>query len=54
MGYRCLYFRVIGWGFYYMVTVMDDFSRYIVSWKLQTDMTSDSFIEVVQDAVDQA
>ena len=31
---------------------MDDFSRYILSWKLQTDMTSDSFIEVVQDAVD--
>jgi len=46
------YFRVIGWGFYYMVTVMDDFSRFILSWKLQKDMTSDSFIEVVQDAVD--
>ena len=25
------YFRVIGWGFYYMVTVMDDFSRFIPS-----------------------
>ncbi len=46
------YFRVIGWGFYYMVTVMDDFSRFILAWKLQMDMTSDSFIEVVQDAVD--
>ena len=46
------YFRVSGWGFYYLVTVMDDFSRYILSWKLQTDMTSDSFIEVVQDSVD--
>ena len=46
------YFRVIGWGFYYMVTVMDDFSRYILAWKLQRDMTSNSFIEVVQDAVD--
>ena len=42
----------MGWGFYYMVTVMDDFSRLILSWKLQRDMTSDSFIEVVQDAVD--
>ena len=31
---------------------MDDFSRLILSWKLQRDMTSDSFIEVVQDAVD--
>ena len=25
------YFRVMGWGFYYMVTVMDDFSRFIPS-----------------------
>ncbi len=46
------YFRVVGWGFYYMVTVMDDFSRFILAWKLQLDMTSNSFIEVVQDAVD--
>ena len=46
------YFRVIGWGFYSMVTVMDDYSRFILAWKLQTDMTSDSFIEVLQDAVD--
>ena len=46
------YFRVIGWGFYSMVTVMDDCSRFILAWKLQTDMTSDSFIEVLQDAVD--
>jgi transposase InsO family protein len=46
------YFRVAGWGFYYLVTVMDDFSRFILAWKLQRDMTSDSFIDVVQDAVD--
>ena len=31
---------------------MDNFSRFILAWKLQTDMTSDSFIEVVQNAVD--
>ena len=43
------YFRVAGWGFYYLVTVMDDFSRFILAWRLQRDMTSDSFIEVVQD-----
>jgi transposase InsO family protein len=46
-------FRVSGWGFYYLVTVMDDFSRFVVLvWRLQTDTTSDSFIEVFQDAVD--
>ena len=47
------YFKVIGWGYYYMVTVMDDYSRFILAHKLQRDMTSDSFIEVVQEAVDE-
>ena len=46
------YFRVVGWGYYYLVTVMDDYSRFILAYRLQRDMTSDSFIEVVQDAVD--
>ena len=46
------YFRVAGWGYYYMVSVMDDFSRFILAWKLQVDMTSPSLIDVVQDAVD--
>ena len=41
------YFRVVGWGYYYMVTVMDDYSRFILAHRLQRDMTSDSFIEVV-------
>ena len=46
------YFRVTGWGYYYLVTVMDDYSRFILGHKLQQDMTSNSLIEVVQDAVD--
>ena len=46
------YFRVVGWGYYYMVTVMDDHSRFILAHRLQRDMTSDSLIEVVQEAVD--
>ena len=41
------YFRVCGRGFYYLATVMDDFSRFIIAWRLQRDMTSDSFIEVI-------
>jgi len=45
------YFRVVGWGYYYMVTVMDDYSRYILAWNLQLDMTSDSLIQVIQLAV---
>jgi len=46
------YFRVVNWGYYYLVTVMDDYSRFILAWKLQKDMSADSLIEVVQEAVD--
>ena len=35
-----------------MVTVMDDYSRSILAWKPQVDMTADSLIQVVQLAVD--
>jgi len=46
------YFRVAGWDYYYLVTVMDDYSRFILGWKLQKDMSANSLIEVVQEAVD--
>jgi putative transposase len=46
------YFKVVGWGYYYLVTVMDDYSRFILGWKLQKDMSANSLIEVVQEAVD--
>ena len=46
------YFRVVGWGYYYMVTVMDDYSRFILAYRLQRDMTAQSFIDVGQDAMD--
>ena len=32
--------------------MLDDYSRFILAHRLQRDMTSDSFIEVVQEAVD--
>jgi putative transposase len=46
------YLKVAGWGYYYLVTVLDDFSRYILAWRLQPDMTANSLIEVVQEAVE--
>jgi putative transposase len=26
--------KVIGWGWFYLSTVLDDYSRYILAWKL--------------------
>ena len=33
------YLKVIGWGWYYLSIVLDDYSRYILAWKLCTTMT---------------
>jgi putative transposase len=35
------YFKVIGWGWYYLSTVLDDYSRYILAWKLFATMSAD-------------
>ena len=32
------YLKVIGWGWFYLSTILDDFSRFIVAWKLCTTM----------------
>jgi transposase InsO family protein len=46
------YLKVANWGYYYLVTVMDDYSRFILAWELKRDMSADSLIEVVQQAID--
>jgi len=28
------YFKIIGWGWYYLSTVLDDYSRFIIHWQL--------------------
>jgi transposase InsO family protein len=33
-------FKVVRWGWYYLCTVLDDFSRYILCWKLTTTMAT--------------
>jgi len=36
------YIKIVGWGWYYLSTILDDFSRYVIAWKLCTTMkTSD-------------
>ena len=32
------YLKVIGWGWFYLSTILDDYSRFIVAWKLCTTM----------------
>ena len=35
------YLKVIGWGWLYLSSVLDDFSRYIIAWKLCTTMKAE-------------
>ena len=34
------YLKVIGWGWLYLSAVLDDFSRYVIAWKLCTTMAA--------------
>jgi len=44
------YFKIIGWGWVYLSTVLDDFSRYIIAFKLCSTMRA----EDVTDTLDMA
>ena len=35
------YLKVIGWGWLYLSSVLDDFSRYIIAWKLCMTMKAE-------------
>ena len=41
------YLKIIGWGWMYLSTILDDFSRYVVAWKLCTSMTSRDVTETL-------
>jgi transposase InsO family protein len=45
------YLKVIGWGWLYLSTVLDDFSRYIIAWKLCTTMRSDDVTATLEQAL---
>ena len=44
------YFRVVGWGWYYLSAVMDDFSRYIIAWKLSPTMGAGDVTQTLDQA----
>ena len=41
------YIKVLGWGWFYLSTVLDDYSRYIVSWKLCTNMRAEDVMDTL-------
>ncbi|KZL16843.1 Integrase core domain protein [Pseudovibrio axinellae] len=46
------YFKIIGWGWFYLSTVLDDYSRYIIAWKLCTNMKAKDVTDTLQLALD--
>jgi len=46
------YLKVIGWGWFYLSTVLDDYSRYIIAWKLCTGMKVDDVTDTLDLALE--
>ena len=46
------YLKVIGWGWYYLSTILDDFSRYVIAWKLCTTMRAGDVTETLELALE--
>ena len=45
------YMKVVGWGWYYLGSVLDDYSRYIVAWKLFTSMEASDVTDLLDTAI---
>lgn len=48
------YLKVAGWGWFYLSTVLDDFSRYVVAWKLCTTMSASDVTDTLELALEAA
>jgi transposase InsO family protein len=47
-GRHFTYLKVIGWGWFYLPTVLDDFSRYIIAWKLCATMKAGDVTDTLE------
>jgi len=45
------YFKVVHWGWYYLSTIIDDYSRFILAWRLCTGMSADDVKQTLNDAI---
>src|ERR687895_1819816 len=46
------YLKVTGWGWFYLSSVLDDFSRYILAWKLCTTMKAQDVTDTLSLALE--
>lgn len=46
------YFKILGWGWYYLSTVLDDYSRYIVHWELCKTMKTEDVQRTINTAME--
>jgi putative transposase len=46
------YLKVDRWGWYYLISVLDDYSRRILAWQLKSAMTAQDFSDVIELACD--
>jgi transposase InsO family protein len=46
------YLKVTGWGWFYLSTVLDDFSRYVIAWKLCTSMAATDVTDTLELALE--
>jgi len=45
------YLKIVHWGWYYLSTVMDDYSRYILAWRLCSGMSAEDVTATIDDAI---
>ena len=48
------YLKVTGWGWFYLSIIFDDFSRYIIAWKLCTTMRANDVTATIEMALEGA
>ena len=45
------YFKIVGWGWYFLSNILYDYSRYIITWKLYISMTAGDVKDLLDKAI---
>jgi putative transposase len=46
------WFNLVHWGWYYLCTILDDYSRYILAWQLCSGMSSQELKQTIEAAIE--